>query len=1028
MKAKEGNPNSHSTDNVLDIAIGDLREEFRESEQRYRDLFNQALDGIFISDPADRIQDVNPAGCRMLGMTIDELCRLNLRDLLPPEEFAAIQNRSHGLKPGNAILTECHLRRKDGSLLPVEVNVILPAGGGLQGIVRDFTEQKRTREELRKSAALFRQTFDLSPVGKVMVGLDLRFTHCNNAFCQFVGYNEDELIGREFSTITFSDDTEICKVELCALLDSRISLAHVEKRYVHKDGKILWGDVTLNLIRDENAHPLFFMSVILDVTERKAAESSLRDSEEHLQMLMDLSKDMISFQTGGIIQYMNRAGLVMHGATSEKQIVGRSMLDLIPPENREQVRLDLERIVASGELVTDRHAEFQRLDGSRFEVELSTRPFLYHGVLATMVNAKDVSNRLSSERALISSEMRYRRLFEAAQDGILILDEDTGEIVDVNPFMVKLLGFTREEFLNKSIWDIGPLVDVLRSKLKFEKLQDLEYIRYDNLPLKSKDGQEHAVEFISNVYDVEGKKVIQCNIRDITARKRVENALRDSEEKYRAIFDHAQDAILVRPVEDGKISNFFEANTASCKILGYTREELLEMSPIDLEPTKTQRELSVRAGNISQRGELSFETTFRTKKGDTVLVEVSVHRFTYRNQPMNVAMFRDISAHRRMEEQLRQSQKMEAVGRLAGGVAHDFNNMLTIILGHTEILMMQMKLDNPFYGNLKEILSAGERSAELTKQLLAFSRKQTATPRVIKLDEVVLNGKKMLGRLIGEEIDLKIITTGTLWNIRIDPVQVDQILANLMINARDAIKGVGSVTIELANTIVDKEKSSRALDAPAGEYVMMAVRDTGVGMDAATAERIFEPFFTTKAEGQGTGLGLSTVFGIVKQNRGIIHVYSEPGLGTTFNIYFPRFLGKIDRVEKKEDVELPKGNETILIVEDEKPVMNLVKMIIEEHGYKVLFASDPGEALTLAEQYGDVIHLLLTDIVMPTMNGKELDEKLRKLRPAIKTLFMSGYTSDIIAERGLVDEGVNFIHKPISHEALVRKVREVLDA
>ena len=1028
MKAEEGNPDSHKRENASDNATGDQDTEFRESEQRYQDLFNQATDGIFISNSVDRILDVNPAGCRMLGWTFEELCRLNLRDLLPPEEYAITLDKYPGLKPGDAVLAECHLYRKDGSILPVEVNVIMLAGGGFQGIVRDFTEQHNAREVLRESEAMFRRTFDASPVGKVIVNLDLCFTRCNNSFCQFIGYTEDELIGTGFSSITFPDDSKIGKIEIQALLAGQISLAHVEKRYLHKDGRVLWGDVTMNLIRDANAKPLFFMSVVQDVTERKAIEFSLRDSEEHLQMLMDLSMNMVSFQTEGIIRYMNRAGLDMSGATSEKQIVGHPLTDFIPPENRERVRQSIAQMEISGKMVNGAYAEFLRLDGSRFEVEFSTRPFLYHGATATMLSAQDVSKRRASERGLVSSELRYRRLFEAAQDGILILDEETGEIVDVNPFMVKLLGFTREEFLNKSIWDIGPLVDVLRSKAKFEKLQDLEYIRYDNLPLKSKDGQEHAVEFISNVYEVEGKKVIQCNIRDITARKRAENALIESEEKYHAIFDHAQDAILVRPVEDGLINKFFEANNAACEILGYSREELIEMSPIDLEPAKSRQELKIRAEDIGQRGDLSFETTFRTKKGDSIVVEVSAHRFMYRNKPMNVAMFRDISGHRRLEEQLRQSQKMEAVGRLAGGVAHDFNNMLTIILGHTELLMMQIKLDDPLQDSLKEILSAAERSAELTKQLLAFSRKQTAIPRVIKLDEVVLNGKKMLGRLIGEEIDLKIITGGNLWNIRIDPVQVDQILANLMVNARDSIKGVGSVTIELANTIVDSEENNRALDAPDGEYVLMAVRDTGVGMDEATKERIFEPFFTTKAEGKGTGLGLSTVFGIVKQNCGIIHVYSELGMGSTFNIYFPRFMGDLEKAVKEVEVELPRGSETILIVEDEKPVLNLVKKIIEERGYKVLVASDPGEALLLAEQSQEVIHLLLTDVVMPTMNGKELDEKLRKERPAIKTLFMSGYTSDIIADRGLVDAGVNFIHKPISHEALVRKIREVLDA
>ncbi|RJX29397.1 MAG: response regulator [Desulfarculus sp.] len=397
------------------------------------------------------------------------------------------------------------------------------------------------------------------------------------------------------------------------------------------------------------------------------------------------------------------------------------------------------------------------------------------------------------------------------------------------------------------------------------------------------------------------------------------------------------------------------------------------------------------------------------------------------NLEQGKAMQRAEKEKERIEAELLQAQKMEAVGRLAGGMAHDFNNMLGVILGYAEIALARVIPADPLYDDLQEILKAGQRAAELTRQLLAFSSRQVVAPKVIDLNQEIADQQKMLARLIGENLEFKFVPTEDLWSLFIDPSQVGQILANLAVNARDAIADTGTITIETANAVLDENYCRNYAQATPGEYVLLSFSDTGVGMDAELVTHIFEPFFTTKGEGKGTGLGLSTVFGIVKQYDGFIHTYSEPGLGTTFKIYFPRFLGQAEVPIRKAEEKPVWGAETVLVVEDEKQLLDLSKVVLERHGYNVLPAATPSEACQLARDYQGEIHLLLTDVVMPEMNGKELQARILAVRPGIKTVFMSGYTANAIVHRGVIKKGVAFISKPFTINSLTRKVREALD-
>jgi two-component system cell cycle sensor histidine kinase/response regulator CckA len=524
---------------------------------------------------------------------------------------------------------------------------------------------------------------------------------------------------------------------------------------------------------------------------------------------------------------------------------------------------------------------------------------------------------------------------------------------------------------------------------------------------------------------------------DRSARRHAEEALRESEARFKRLAESGIIGIITADVQ----GNILDANDAYIKMVGYSREELIQGAVrwADLTPPELRHLIVHSVEQLLASGIAApFETESLCKDGTRIPILVGAAMLEY---PKCVAFTADLTERKQAEEargraeqslrvseqQLRQAQKMEAVGRLAGGVAHDFNNVLSVILSYGELILGDLKPTDPLRADIEEMRKAALRAAGLTRQLLMLTRQQVLAPKVIEIHDVLIGMDKMLQRILGEDVDLVLVPPKSSGRVRVDPSHIEQVILNLVVNARDAMPTGGKLTIENDSVVLDEDHAMTHLQAKAGPYVMMAVSDTGSGMDRETQGRIFEPFFTTKEVGKGTGLGLSTVFGIVQQSGGHISVYSELGKGTTFNVYLPKVDAPVDVLRPSVSPATLRGTETILLVEDEEPVRAIVGSILRRQGYRVLPAQHPEEALVFSERHPGPIHLLLTDVVMPGMSGPELAKRLLATRPETKVLCMSGYTDDSVVRHGVLESGVAFIQKPIMPTSLATKIREVLD-
>ena len=633
-----------------------------------------------------------------------------------------------------------------------------------------------------------------------------------------------------------------------------------------------------------------------------------------------------------------------------------------------------------------------------------------------------------AEEARRQGEERFRALIEHGADVVALVAPD-GTLLFASHSIERLLGFAPAELVGRPAFervhpdDLPRINAALRDIVASPGTPASLELRW-----RHKDGSWRHIDAVAVDRLAEpAVGAIVVNFRDVSERRTAEAALRDSEERYRTLVEGVRDIIFALSPE-GTIASL---NPAFETITGWRRDEWVGR-PFERLVHPEDLPLALELLGRVVRGELRPASQFRvrTAKGDYRVGEFSATPQLHEGRLVGIlGIGRDVTERVQLEQQLRQAQKMEAVGRLAGGIAHDFNNILTAITGYADLLLEDLAATDPRRQDADEIHKAADRAAGLTRQLLAFSRQQVLQPTVLEVNKLVSDLEKMLRRLLGEDVELSTRLAPTTGRVKADPGQLEQVVMNLAVNARDAMPNGGKLTLETANVDLNEAYAADHYPARAGPFVMLAVSDTGIGMSEETQAHMFEPFFTTKEKGKGTGLGLATVYGIIKQSGGFIWVYSEVGHGTTFKLYLPRVEELAERAAAPAQARTrpARGTETILVVEDEAPVRNVARQVLERHGYTVLEAPSAEAALDIATRYSGTIHLLLTDVVMPGLNGRELASRLADLRPDARVIFMSGYTDDAVTRHGVLEPGSAYVQKPFTPEAIARRVREVLD-
>jgi two-component system, cell cycle sensor histidine kinase and response regulator CckA len=1007
--------------------------DFSNPDELHRVLFEEATDGMFVTDLNGRYVAVNPRGTELAGYSREELLGMNITDLIPPKDLARDPIRMGELRQGGIVTIERRIRRKDGSLLPVEISARMLPSDNLLGIVRDISERKRAETGLRESEEKYRALIETTGTGYVILDNQGRVIDANQEYAHLAGRQElEDVIGHSVLEWTASRDLERNAAEIRKCIEQGF-VRNLEIEYVAPSGRVIPVEIDATVLGTSSN--LRILTLCRDITLRRQAEEAMRARENLLSSVFRAAPIGIGMVSKRVLLAVNDRLCEMIGWKRE-ELIGKSARVLYPSDAQFEY-VGTEKYRQIGEHGTGAvETRWRCKDGRIIDVLLSSTPINSLDMTAGVTfTALDITERKKAEAALRKSEERLRLALKAANQGLYDLNVQTGE-GQVSPEYATMLGYDPAEFQEtRAAW-----LDRLHQDDRKTVIANYRDYVAGKIPAyqvefrqRTKSGDWKWILSLGKIveWDALGQPLRMLGTHtDITERKEVEKALRDLSSHQDALLAAIPDVVM--EVDANKVYTW--ANQAGLDFFG---EDAIGREAADYFEGEQDTYEAIDPLFRGQEDVIYVQSWQRRRDGQKRLLAwwCRVLKDAAGNVTGAISTARDITERMREEEekdalqaQLLQAQKMESVARLAGGVAHDFNNMLSAILGHAELAIMACAPSEPIHADLKAIQESALRSADLIRQLLAFARKQTVAPKVLDINDTVAGMLKMLLRLMGEDMDLVWMPGAGLWSVRIDPSQIDQLLANLCVNARDAIAGVGKVTIETENITFDKAYCATHPGFACGEYVMLAVSDDGCGMSKEVLDRLFEPFFTTKEVGKGTGLGLATVYGIVKQNDGFINVYSEPGKGSTFKIYLPRFAGEGMEPTTESTAETPKGRgETVLLVEDEAAILHLGRKMLEWLGYSVLTAGTPGEALRLAEAHAAEIQLLITDVVMPEMNGRELAKRIDHIKPCLKCLFTSGYTANVIAHHGVLDEGVCFLQKPFSIKEVAFKVREALE-
>jgi two-component system, cell cycle sensor histidine kinase and response regulator CckA len=1024
---------------LLSIARDITRE--RKQEQEFTQLFNSipagfALHEIITDDdgaPCDyRFLQVNPAFENMTGLKSAAILGKTALDILPNIEQEWIENYGHVSLTGETLqFTQYSQELKSY----YQVTAYCPQKGQFVTIFHDVTAQKATEAALRRNEMLLRIAGRVTRLGGWQVSLPDNKVYWSDTVAAIhevpLEYQPDLEEALNFYAPEWQD--RIRKVFFTCAKEGTPYDEEIE--LVTTRGRRVWVRTLGEAQRDASGAIIGVQGAFMDITERKRAEKITAETEARYHTLFMDFQDAIFINYDDKVAVVNQACVDLFGATSEEDLLGKSHVELFTPEYQEITQKRIEQLRNSKQPVPPIEKKIVRFDGATVDVEVTASPFPFRGATAIHVILRDITERKQKEAALQESERRFRLLFESLSDAVLIRS-DNDKFILANPAASEMLGYSHEELLQMGPLDIvAPEYKALRPKLQ-AKLETGSVALFESM-LVNHNGRKIPVEVNSRQILFEGGPSVISIIRDITDRKVAEEALRESEQRHRLLAENTLDPIWQMDMN----LRFTYVNPAS-EIFGFTQEEY---TGTYLHEHCTPEAMAYMAEILNEaisnkHGSAMFETEVLHRDGYPIPVEIHGRLlFDEAGEPVCIqGVTRDMRERKKalkeqqlLQEQLIQSQKMESIGLLAGGVAHDFNNMLGIIVGNIELAMSQVDEDSTIYADLQEARKAAKHSVGITRQLLTFARKEKTVPVALELNQSLENMLKILRHLIGETITLQWEPHANPDRVMMDPTQIDQMMTNLCVNARDALGERGAITIKTSNSFLDEHFCNKHTDLIPGDYVTVSVQDTGCGMSEDTIAHIFEPFFTTKEHGKGTGLGLATIYGIVKQSGGAIEVTSAPGTGTTFTIHLPAVSieSAVDHDSREYTLsDILKGHETILLVEDESGILRLCRAVLEKMGYTVLAADSPLVALRLAEEYPDDIHLIVTDVVMPEMNGPQLAQKIAIARPDIRCLYMSGYTADIIDQHKLKAQKIYCLEKPFSPHKLAVKVREVLSA
>ena len=961
-----------------------------------------------------RIDYINSGACEFFNVSKEKFMENLLSDLIPLTQFSEIFDIFRGVVNKNSLFEKESLiykdvfgKDKDKHLLNIRA---IKQGDGFIVVWRDLTALGLDASQLEKSERQFRQMVTESADGIVIVDSRRKVLFVNYTAEKIFGKSAEEFLGTEFGyTVETDEAMEITIIRK----DNTLTFAEL------KAVKIPWEGSVASLI------------TLRDITVRKNAEEALKTIETRYRNLFEsMSSGVAVYEAVNdgedfMIKDFNKAGEIIDNI-DRKEVISKLVTEAFPGVKTNNFLNLFRRVWKTGKAEFFPQAKYvdERMGESWRENWVYK---LLSGELVAIYH--DITEKVKKDEASKEIKERYERVIKGSNDGMWEWNVRTNEVFFSERWK-SMLGYQDHEIENDfSEWEkrVHPDgIDIFWKYIKKHLMSSDSLFELEHR-LKHKDGSyKWILARAFTVRDSSGQALMLTGSHtDITKLRLAESEIRENQEKLSGIVSAIPDYMSLID-EDYNIiwaNEHLEKNYGP-DVVGKKCFEVFCRSSEPCEDCSIDR--------LLETGKIQYQERKTINSDGEVVYLMSVANVAAKHpdgRPKTVIkVSRDVTPQKSLEDQFRQSQKMESIGRLAGGIAHDFNNLLTVITGNTVLAMMELNENDPLMEDLIQVKKASEKASKLTRQLLAFSRKQEIQPDIVNLNDLIINMEKMLKRIITEDITLEADLSDKLWNIKVDIGQFESILVNLCVNAHDAMPDGGTLQIRTQNTVIDRESNIINSDAKEGDYVLLSVEDTGQGMTKEVMANIFEPFYTTKKEGEGTGLGLATVYGIVKQSSGFINVFSEPGIGSCFNIYIPKSKEEEREIERKVISEtVLHGKETILIVEDDTTVRNIAVKILKKYGYNVIEAGNGDAGLLKCKKSEKPVDLIITDVIMPGISGKEFIQFVKEFWPKVKTLFMSGYTFDTITKKGIVESEVNFISKPFQPLVFVQKVREILD-